>query len=166
MSQGFAVLREINYKYFQPGRWKCFPLQSSSQEICGGGEPGAGRHGTPVQGADAGAIFLPARTTCLLITGQLPLTTAGNLWAYACHLAPSRSVTLTQPMTKSSMLPVPHCAIEYRSKSSSPTKRANSRSSFTSVVEHSFTQVLGVCRAPWEGKRVRENSSWQEKLTG
>lgn len=32
MSQGFAVLREMNYKYFQPGHWKCFPLQSSSPE--------------------------------------------------------------------------------------------------------------------------------------
>lgn len=45
MSQGFAALREMNYKYFQLGHWKCFPLQSSSQEICGGGEPGAGRLG-------------------------------------------------------------------------------------------------------------------------
>lgn len=56
MSQGFAVLREMNYKYFQPGHWKCFSLQSSSQETCGGGEPGAGRHGAPAQSADAGAV--------------------------------------------------------------------------------------------------------------
>lgn len=38
MSQGFSVLREMNYKYSQPGHWKCFPLHSSSQETYGGGE--------------------------------------------------------------------------------------------------------------------------------
>lgn len=58
MSQGFAVLREMNYKYFQPGHWKCFPLQSSSQEICGGGEPGAGRHGAPAQGQQLGRLLM------------------------------------------------------------------------------------------------------------
>lgn len=40
MSQDFSVLREINYKYFQPGHWKCFPLHSPSQESSGGGEAG------------------------------------------------------------------------------------------------------------------------------
>lgn len=63
VSQGFSVLREMNYKYSQPGHWKCFPLHSSSQETYRGGEAEAGQHvhlprvraSASVRSADAGA---------------------------------------------------------------------------------------------------------------
>lgn len=80
MSQGFAVLREMNYKYFQLGHWKCFPLHSSSQEISGGGEPGAGRHRLPAQGQQLDRLLMLELQSLLAIYPASEDNLSPNYW--------------------------------------------------------------------------------------
>lgn len=145
MSQGFAVLREMNYKYFQPGHWKCFPLQSSSQEICGGGEPEAGRLGAPAEGQQLGRVLmlefrvyrpfiLPARTTCLLITEMA--SSGHSCWGPLgiCLPLSSFQISGTYTVTYDQKLDAACASLCHRMYMSSlPTKRANSGDSAVSV---------------------------------
>lgn len=80
VSQGFSVLREMNYKYSQPGHWKCFPLHSSSQETYRGGEA--------------------KRTSTFTCPGSEPLLACGELM-----LEQQVLYSASQPASKDRLLP-------------------------------------------------------------